>query len=282
MVDFFKKMVNFEFSSKWENVLLLIVKIIVLKQVIQNADVIVTYLYAGFNSIGDTVTSLPNGVTFFTDEVTYGIERSEFGKFMSFVNPFDSSVSLKSFFNVYDDDSLYTGHYRLYSFSPTAVQMYYPNFVPPVAEIVDGVHILEVNKIDQLVPMKNFDATWESVKLFPFQLALKFIAMIIFVVVFARLGELAVYTIFAPLPLACFASETSSDVAKSFIKNYIAVVLQIAVIGVVFLVYGGTLNVINYSLALSGISHIHYLAIVTLGLGVVKSGAISRKLCGMG
>ena len=41
MVDFFKKSINFEWSSKWENVLIFLIKIIVIKQIVQNADVII-------------------------------------------------------------------------------------------------------------------------------------------------------------------------------------------------------------------------------------------------
>jgi hypothetical protein len=51
MVEFFRKSINFEWSSKWENILIFLVKIIVIKQVVQNADVIVGNIYAGFNSI---------------------------------------------------------------------------------------------------------------------------------------------------------------------------------------------------------------------------------------
>ena len=51
MVDFVRKSVNFEWSSKWENVLLFLIKILIIKQVIQNADTIVSYVYALFDYI---------------------------------------------------------------------------------------------------------------------------------------------------------------------------------------------------------------------------------------
>ena len=56
MVDFFRKSVSFEWSSKWENVLIFLIKIIVIKQVVQNADVIVSHIYAGFQYINNVAT----------------------------------------------------------------------------------------------------------------------------------------------------------------------------------------------------------------------------------
>ena len=51
MVDFFRKTVNFEWSSKWENVLIFLIKIVVVKQVVQNADVIIGHIYSAFSTI---------------------------------------------------------------------------------------------------------------------------------------------------------------------------------------------------------------------------------------
>jgi hypothetical protein len=47
---------NFEWA-KWENILLFLVKIILIKQVVQNADVLVGYIYSGFNSINVAATT---------------------------------------------------------------------------------------------------------------------------------------------------------------------------------------------------------------------------------
>ena len=41
MVEFFRKTTNFEWASKWENILIFLVKLIVVKQVVQNADLII-------------------------------------------------------------------------------------------------------------------------------------------------------------------------------------------------------------------------------------------------
>lgn len=77
MVEFFRKTTNFEWSSKWENILIFLVKLIVVKQVVQNADLIIEYIYKGFNTINTAATSsnmdfLPAG-----HKVTYSISIQE-------------------------------------------------------------------------------------------------------------------------------------------------------------------------------------------------------------
>lgn len=64
MIEFFRKTVNFEWSSKWENILIFLVKVIVIKQVVQNADVIVGYIYAGFQSINKAATKVDTCINF--------------------------------------------------------------------------------------------------------------------------------------------------------------------------------------------------------------------------
>ena len=110
---------------------------------------------------------------------------------------------------------------------------------------------------------------------------MKAIAYIIFVIAIGRVFELSVYTIFAPLPLVTFASDTTHDVAKSFIKNYIAAVLQISVIVVMFVIYVAVNNYFTNH-GFTAIKLIQLVELIVLGLGVVKSGTWSKKLCGIG
>jgi hypothetical protein len=53
----------------------------------------------------------------------------------------------------------------------------------------------------------------------------------------SRFLELIVYTMLAPIPLATFASSHTAEIGKSFLKNYVAVILQAFVIAVMFLSY---------------------------------------------
>ena len=262
MVDFFKKTVTFEWSSKWENILLFLIKIIVMKQIVQNADVIIGYIYAGFNSINAVATRgsldfLPCG-----EMLSYNISIPYKGDTM-----FDWFAS-----KLWHVDIPYK-----YDISTEAVKMFYPNAVFPA----EGSYSLEDYAFSCPVDSPAFVPVIERGYITPYFLIMKAMAIIIFVITIGRIFELAIYTIFAPLPLATFASETSHDVAKNFIKNYIATVLQIAVIVIMFIVYAAVNKYFETNGYLSA-KLIQLVELITLGLGVLKSGTWSKKICGIG
>jgi hypothetical protein len=112
---------------------------------------------------------------------------------------------------------------------------------------------------------------------------MKGVSVAVFIIVIGRVFELALYTIFAPLPLATFASDVSNDVGKSFIKNYIACVLQIAVIVVMFMVYVAMQQFFgNAANGFAQTKLIQFVVLISLGLAVIKSGTWARKVCGIG
>ena len=271
MVEFFRKTINFEWSSKWENLLIFLIKIIVIKQVVQNADVLVGYVYAGFNSInaaalGGSLELLPYGTT-----QRYTMEP---GWFATFTNEIFSFWG-----NVFSGNGWYSNPLTTpgYTVSMDAVRMFYPEAVAPTS--------LNLNSTPFPIPTsaETFNPTIEMVLLQPFFLIMKGVAIVVFVIIIGRVFELTLYTIFAPLPLATFASDVSNDVGKSFIKNYIAVVLQIAVIVVMFMVYVGMNRYfLNEANGFVQTKFIQIIALITLGLGVIKSGAWSKKICGIG
>ena len=265
MVEFFRKSVTFEWSSKWENVLIFLIKIIVIKQVVQNADVIVSHIYAGFQSINNAATDtsvdfLPYGTA---ETFTWTDEDGIMTKMVK-----------KGWWNYWYD--LGAGEYRetfSYLISKDAVKIFYPN-------ATFGGTNLNDNPFAEPTTML-FMPTLEIILLQPYFLVMKAIAYIVFVISIGRVFELSVYTILAPLPLATFASDATHDVAKSFIKNYIAVVLQIAIIVVMFIVYVA-INKYFTSNGFIAVKMIQLVELIALGLGVVKSGAWSKKVCGMG
>lgn len=265
MVDFFRKSVNFEWSSKWENILIFLIKIIVIKQIVQNADVIVGYIYSGFQSINVSAT----GTSF--EFLPYG--TAETFKWTDEDGIMTKMVK-KGWWNYWYD--LGAGEYRdtfSYLISQDAVKIFYPS-------ATFGGTNLNDSPLKEPVTML-FMPTLEIVLLQPYFLVMKAIAYMIFVIAIGRVFELSVYTIFAPLPLATFASDTTHDVAKSFLKNYIAVVLQIAVIVVMFISY----SAINKYFIANGFwstKLIQLVELIALGLGVMKSGAWSKKICGIG
>lgn len=265
MVDFFRKSINFEWSSKWENILLFLIKIIVVKQVVQNADIIVGYIYSGFQSInkaavGSNINFLPCD-----DTIDYycRIKQTVLEQLH------------KSWWDFWYDKGAsanYNEYY--YQISPSAVKMFYPNATFP------ATNDLTVSPFANPTTRLNFMPTLEIAFLQPYFLVMKALAYVIFVISIGRVFELAVYTIFAPLPLATFASDTTHDVAKSFLKNYIATVLQIAVIVIMFMIYVAVNKYII--IAFINTKLIQFVVLISLTLSVVKSGAWSKKICGIG
>lgn len=261
MVDFFRKSINFEWSSKWENVLIFLIKIIVIKQVVQNTDVIIGHIYSGFQYINDAATGgainfLPSdNIKHYIISVPYRGEKW-----------YEWGYSL-----IWHTDVL-----NEFNISADAVKMFYPNATFPA----DGSYQSDSLPFATPTTSSNFIPLLENFLLQPQFLILKALAIMIFVIVIGRVFELAVYTILAPLPLVTFASDTTHDVAKNFIKNYIATVLQISVIAVMFVVYVSINKYFgNHDFS---IKMIQLVELSALGLGVVKSGAWSKKVCGIG
>ena len=275
MVDFFRKSINFEWASKWENILIFLIKILVVKQVIQNSDTIVGYLYSMFDSINKAATStsinfLPNGnLSTYKAHVEQTLIKQLSKGWWDYW--YDKGAG-----NNYDD--------YYYKISEDAIKMFYPNAkLPSVKEFTDVDAFIDAfpSPTDKI----NFFPTMEMVKLQPLFIIMKAIAYVIFVVIIGRVFELSVYTIFAPLPLATFASETTNEVAKNFIKNYIATVIQVAVIVIMFIVYAATdayvvaqINTTNST----KLKFLNFIVLCALGLGVMKSGTWAKKVCGIG
>ena len=113
---------------------------------------------------------------------------------------------------------------------------------------------------------------------------MKIVMIIANVIVIARLFELTVYTMIAPVPLSTFACESLSDVGKGFLKSYAAVTLQSIVLAIMFIAYTAVNNALidgrigSYNLALDGIFGL--ITTLTLGIGVMSSGSWAKKICG--
>lgn len=265
MVEFFRKSVTFEWSSRWENVLIFLIKIIVIKQVVQNADVIVSHIYAGFQYINNVATGES------PDFLPYGTDKDYFLD----VKQTLVEQAKKGWWDFwYDKGAGETYNHYSYKISEEAVKMFYPTAVFPSDTNLGN------SKFPEPTTAMMFMPTLEIVFNKIYFYIMKAIAYIIFVIAIGRVFELSVYTIFAPLPLATFASDTTHDVAKNFLKNYIATVLQIAVIVVMFIVYVATNKYVTTNM--SGTPLIQLVVLIALGLGVIKSGAWSKKVCGMG
>ena len=264
MVDFYKKSVSFEWSSKWENILLFLIKILIVKQIVTNADVIMGYIYAGFDHITQTVTG--------QDSVSF-LPCGDIRAYILTV-PYRGDEVIEWVYSQFWHEDL---HYK-YEVSFDAVKIFYPDAVLPESYTATS-HEQIPAPIDSpsFVPLIEY-MLW----IIPYFFVLKAVAIIIFVITIGRAFELLIYTMLAPLPLATFASDTSHDVAKSFLKNYIATVLQIAVILVMFIIYVAVNKYFSNTASFVGTKLIQIIELVTLCTCVFKSGSWARKVCGIG
>ena len=265
MVDFYRKSVNFEWSSKWENVLLFLIKILIVKQIVTNADTIIGYVYSGFNYIADTVVGKDA-----PDFLPCGDMRA-----YNLTIPYRGDEVIEWVYSQFWHTDL---SYR-YTISAEAVHTFYPDAIIPVSYTATS-HEQFPPPVDvpSFIPLIEY-----IIFIIPYFFVLKAIAIIVFVIAIGRVFELLIYTMFAPLPLATFASDTTHDVAKNFLKNYIATVLQIAVIMVMFIIYSAVTKYFsNTGLGFAGTKLIQVVELVALATCVVKSSSWSRKICGIG
>ena len=265
MVDFYKKTVNFEWSSKWENILLFLIKILIVKQIITNADVIMGYIYSGFNYITDRVTGFSADIQFLPCSID---------KVYNLTIPYRGDKAIEWVYSQFwHEDLQYT-----YKISSQAVHIFYPNAILPADSISSHEQFQPPIDMPSFVPLIEY-----IIFVIPYFFVLKAVAIIVFVIAIGRVFELLIYTMVAPLPLATFASDVSHDVAKSFLKNYIATVLQIAIILVIFIIYGAVTSYFSAaSNGLAGLRLIEVVELVALATCVVKSSSWARKVCGIG
>lgn len=277
MVDFFRKTVNFEWASKWENILIFLVKIILIKQVVQNADVIIGYLYSGFNYINQQATGASPEFLPYGTETEYTIQIKE-----TLFSSIQDNGFKAGWLNFWEDVGASSLNKNFtYIISQDAVKIFYPYATfPSNAAPIDFESHAFVNPTGSI----TFNATLEIVWLQVYFIVMKAIAYIIFVIAIGRVFELTVYTLFAPLPIATLASDITHDVAKNFIKNYIATVIQVAVIVLMFIVYSAV-NEYFRSPEWAYMTHrtlLSFITLISLGLGVIKSGSWAKRICGIG
>ena len=169
----------------------------------------------------------------------------------------------------------YTQKFRI---SKDAVRMFYDVNLPDNLDDKYKNDIAEFGK--HYAPFHSFIPLLDKLLKMPYFIALKAMAIMIFVITIGRTFELGIYTLLAPLPMATFASETTHDIAKNFIKKYVAVILQVAVILVMFGIYKA-LKVYIGETIIGGQKWMQFVAFMSLGLGIMKSGAWAKSICGV-
>ena len=224
LIDFFTKTLHLQWVT-WENVMMLVIKMIVAKVCVDNAEFFTTMLYSGFNSFVNTISGTLLQYSF--------IDTSDWGTAAQY---FVSTSQASQIMNNVDAGFL--------------------NFQPLILNMQISIQ----------------------------GLIMKIIMIIADVIVIARLFELTVYTLVAPIPLSTFACDGLSDVAKGFLKSYAAVTLQSIVLAIMFIAYTAINNALisghitSYVITLDGI--LGLITTLTLGIGVMSSGAWAKKICG--
>ena len=223
LIDFFTKTLHLQWVT-WENVMMLVIKLIVAKLCVDNAEFFTTMLYRGFNG---------------------------------FVGAISGTITQYQFI---DGDDMTIAQY-----------------------FVDASKAAQiVNNTD--AGFLNFQPLLLNMQISIQGLIMKIIMIISNVIVIARLFELTVYTLIAPVPLSTFACDGLSDVGKGFLKSYAAVSLQAIVLAIMFVAYSAVNNALiaghigSYNLTLNGIMGL--ISTLTLGIGVMSSGAWAKKICG--
>ena len=67
-------------------------------------------------------------------------------------------------------------------------------------------------------------------------------SIILILTVYGRFFKLYLYTAISPLPFASFAGENTSGIGKAFVKFYMVVCLEVALIVLAFLIYSALLS----------------------------------------
>lgn len=114
-------------------------------------------------------------------------------------------------------------------------------------------------------------------------LIMKIVFIITAIIVIARVFELLVYTVIAPIPIATLSCEGLHDVGKGFLKSYAAVCLQAVVIVVMMIIYSVLLQSSNREiLHLNNLNQscVSLLITFVFGAGIMQSGNWAKKLCG--
>lgn len=223
LIDFFTKTLHLQWVT-WENVLMLVLKLVVAKVCVDNAELFTTMLYKGFNSFVSAISGTITQYSF--------IQGDDMTKAQYFVSASDATLIVN----------------------------------------------------DESAGFLNFQPVLLNLRITVQGLIMKIVMILADVIVIARLFELTVYTMIAPVPLSTFACDGLSDVGKGFLKSYAAVSLQSIVLALMFVSYTAINNALisghvgSFDVHLSGI--LGLITTLTLAMGVMQSGSWSKKICG--
>lgn len=119
-------------------------------------------------------------------------------------------------------------------------------------------------------------------------LCITVLSFVMILTVYGRFFKMYLYTALAPIPLSSFAGETTSNVGRSFVKSYIAVCLEGAVIVlgcIIFSLFAANPPVLDTSLSASTLAFTYVGEIIfnmLVLVGTVKmSDRVVREMMGL-
>lgn len=128
-----------------------------------------------------------------------------------------------------------------------------------------------------------FEQMWFKLELFAPTIILWVCGLIIEVICYGRVLQICLMTIIAPIPLSTIAGERHKHTALNFIKEYVGVVLQGAVIILILGVYKGASSWIFSSIEVIGSWNVTWkLAMVTIVLifSIIMSSKLAKMFVG--
>ena len=254
LINFISKSLNLQWVT-WENVMLLIIKCLLAKLCVENAEFITTLIYKGFNSFVNTIGDLSqNGFIVIEEGIVPSVPEPPTDNLWEYAvwqrmqeiaqNADAKEIAAAQYFVSYNDAVLCSAGY----------DAGFLNFSPIILNIF----------------------------IFVQGLIMKIIMILANVMVISRLFELTVYTLVAPIPLSTLVCDGLSDIGKGFLKSYAAVTLQSLIIAIMFIAYStvnnALLNFASQSGAMDG--WFGLITSITLGIGVMSSSAWAKRICG--
>jgi hypothetical protein len=132
-----------------------------------------------------------------------------------------------------------------------------------------------VNQMDGGIFGLNFVVYY--MQMMPTFLIVWVVSLIAGVIVIGRMFEIMIYSAVAPLPLATLAGEATTDTAKHFTKNYVALCLQGIIIIIAFRLFGAVIADVYTGNTNMGV---YLMLVIVFALTVIKSGTWSKQIAG--
>ena len=301
-IEFLQKSMHLQWVT-WENILMFVLKIVLAKIIVSNSNVILSTIQNGFAAMipQQTISEglLPEN-TFASGKTAKEMREeaeNQFGINYAAGEYNDEIIALAAKNNIslsenklLDDISCLLiacvsnedfGNWleqkisAIMSGSSSGSDMI-GFFVPPTSE--EYSKIMSCKKRDNWF---DFSPLLCNLKIIIIGLIIQIIVIISCIIVLARVFELVVYSVLAPIPLATLSCEGLQDVGKGFLKSFVAVCIQGVVIVVMFIVFKEFLSPDSpIKLPAEVQSWGALLYSFVFGAGIMQSGAWAKRIVG--